>query len=285
MQSPLITAAELAARLGDPQLLLVDCRFDLADRQWAARSHAASHLPGAVFADMDRDLAGPVTADSGRHPLPAPTVLAAALSRWGYHPGCALVAYDQGHGAGAARLWWLMRAAGWPAPQVLDGGLAAWTKAGLPLTDTVTERVPTQVEPRPFGGWLTSEAVQEGLAGNRLVLVDARSADRFAGRNESIDPVAGHVPGSINSPFLENLGADGCFLPVNALRERWLARLAGRDAGDVVALCGSGITACHNLLALEHAGLGGGKLYAGSWSEWIRDPARPVATSLPDDAR
>jgi thiosulfate/3-mercaptopyruvate sulfurtransferase len=277
--SPLITPAELAARIAAAtDLLLVDCRSDLADGDWGRRVHAEGHLPGAIHAHLDADLSGPVTATSGRHPLPAPAAFAATLARWGVTDATHVVACDQGPGAWAARLWWMLRASGHGCAQVLDGGLAAWRAAQLPL-ETGPVHVPATAPgvARPFAGAVTVDDVRNALRDGRIVLVDARAADRFAGRNETIDPVAGHVPGALNQPFTGNLGADGRFLPPEELRRRWLAVLGDRSASDIVMMCGSGVTACHNLLALEQAGLAGARLYAGSWSEWIRDPARGVA--------
>lgn len=282
--SPLISAAELAtllpAGVADPEaLLLVDCRFDLADPAWGRRTWAEAHLPGAVYAHLDEDLSGPVTPHTGRHPLPDPAVFAATLARWGAAPRTRVVAYDQRPGAFAARLWWMLRSMGHAAAQVLDGGLAAWRAAGLPLESTAVARAPVApAAPRPFTGWVATDEVIRGLGDSRLRLVDARAADRFAGRNETVDPVAGHVPGAVNHPFARNLDADGRFLSADELRRAWLATLGPHAPEDVVMMCGSGVTACHNLLALEQAGLAGARLYPGSWSEWIRDPARPVAT-------
>jgi thiosulfate/3-mercaptopyruvate sulfurtransferase len=279
--SPLITPAELAARIAatPTHLLIVDCRSDLADAGWGRRVHAEGHLPGAIHAHLDADLSGPVTATSGRHPLPAPAAFAATLARWGVTDATHVVAYDQGPGAWAARLWWMLRASGHERAQVLDGGLAAWRAAQLPL-ETGPVQVPAAAPgaARPFAGAVTTDDVRNALRDGRIVLVDARAADRFAGRNETIDPVAGHVPGALNQPFTGNLDANGRFLPPEELRRRWLTVLGDRGASDAVMMCGSGVTACHNLLALEQAGLAGARLYAGSWSEWIRDPARGVAT-------
>ncbi|MEY4762610.1 MAG: hypothetical protein RLZZ200_2466 [Pseudomonadota bacterium] len=276
--SCLIQAALLCGRLGDANLALVDCRFELAKPDWGVEQYRSGHLPGALFASLDADLAGPVTAQTGRHPLPSPEAFSKTLGRWGIGPRTPVVAYDQGHGAGAARLWWMLRAMGHEAPvSVLDGGIAAWTSAGLPLSTELPQRLPVAVAPRPFGGWLTAAAVRDGLAAGSIQLVDARGADRFAGQNETIDPVAGHVPGALNRPFLQNLGPHGRFRPAGTLRQDWASLLGREDGSQVVAMCGSGITACQNLLALEIAGLSGGRLYAGSWSEWIRDPSRPVA--------
>jgi thiosulfate/3-mercaptopyruvate sulfurtransferase len=275
----LIRAADLSALLGEPQLLIVDCRFDLADTSFGQRAYDEAHLPGAVYANLDRDLSGPVTAQSGRHPLPSPQAFAATLARWGVTPATRIVAYDQGPGATAARLWWLLRASGHGAVSVLDGGMAAWLAAGFPVTSSTTSRASlTPRAARPFDGWLTTDEVRAGLDAAALLLVDARSADRFAGRNETIDPVAGHVPGAVNYPFAGNLGPDGRFLSPAELAARWQATLGTRTPAEAVMMCGSGITACHNLLALELAGLAGARLYAGSYSEWIRDSSRPTAT-------
>jgi thiosulfate/3-mercaptopyruvate sulfurtransferase len=274
---PLISAEALATRLDNRRLRLIDCRFELADPAAGARTYAQAHLPGAIHADLDADLSGPITPASGRHPLPDPAAFAARLAAWGVDEGTHVVAYDQGNGLFASRLWWLLRARGHSQVQVLDGGLDAWKAAGLPLADTPTPAAPVADVPvRRFDGWLTTAQVERALADGAIRLVDARAADRFAGRNETMDPVAGHVPGAVNHPLSDNLGADGKFLPADELRRRWQATLAGRNPRQLVTMCGSGITACHSLLALERAGLSGGRLYAGSWSEWIRDPARPV---------
>jgi thiosulfate/3-mercaptopyruvate sulfurtransferase len=277
----LIEPQELAALTrDDPAVAVVDCRHDLARPEWGARAFAASHIPGAVFAHLDRDLSGPVTRESGRHPLPQPEHLAAAFGRWGIGPDTQIVAYDQGSGAFAARLWWLARFLGHARVAVLNGGLAAWLSAGLPVTAEPSTRTPRTFAARPQRAALTSAAeLARGLARGEIVLVDARAADRFAGRNETIDAVAGHIPGARNHPFAENLDAEGRFLAREELERRWRGTLAGAAPKSVVSMCGSGVTACHNLLALEIAGLKGARLYAGSWSEWIRDPARPVAQS------
>lgn len=276
--SPLVTVAELAARLNSPDLLIVDCRFDLANPGWGQREHAAGHIPGAVYAHLDTALSAPRTAGSGRHPLPSPAAFAAQLGGWGYTPTTRVVAYDQGSGAVAARLWWMLRSCGHDAVQVLDGGYAGWCGAGLPCEAGVPQGRVTVVAERQFVGALDTAAVVAGLASGTIRLVDARAADRYAGRNETIDPVAGHVPGAVNHPFARNLGADAHFLPPAELRSQWQETLAGASAERIVNMCGSGVTGCHNLLALELAGYPGAKLYPGSFSEWIADPARPVAT-------
>jgi len=275
----LIDAGSLAGLLGREDLALFDCRFELGKPQWGEAEYAKEHIPGAQYLHLDRDLSSVITAHSGRHPLPDPQAFARRIGELGAGPGMQIVAYDQGNGAHAARLWWLARWIGARQVAVLDGGLAAWRAAKLPL-ETSRQVPPARVMPVSLAADVMVDvaAVDELRRRPGTLLVDARGADRFAGRNETIDPVAGHVPGARNHPFTGNLGADGKFLPAEALRRRWQVLLGAQPASAVVAMCGSGVTACHNLLALEHAGLGGGRLYGGSWSEWIRDPRRPVAT-------
>jgi thiosulfate/3-mercaptopyruvate sulfurtransferase len=277
---PLVDATGLAALLGSPRLIVVDCRFDLTDPAQGRRDYGAGHVPGAVFASMEHDLSAPVGPRTGRHPLPTPAAFAHLLGQWGFTPDSHVVAYDQASGAGAARLWWMLRARGHARVQVLDGGWKAWLAHRGPVSTTAPAPAPapTEVPARDYAGVLDAAQVAAGLAQQRITLVDARAADRFAGRNETIDPVAGHVPGAQNHPFTQNLDAAQCWLAPAQLRQRW-APLLQRSAGrPMVMMCGSGITACHNLLALELAGHTDTRLYAGSWSEWITDPARPVAT-------
>lgn len=277
--SPLVDARTLAAHLDDAAWVVVDCRFSLADTGAGRRDWAAGHIPGARYAHLDEDLSGPRRADSGRHPLPDPAAFAACLGRFGITPDSQVVAYDAAGGAmAAARLWWLLRWFGHARAAVLDGGLAAWLRAGLPLATDTPAPQPTVYPPTPDDhAWLPSACVPAALAlGERLI--DARAAARFRGEVEPIDPVAGHIPGAVNLPHEGNLDADGRFLPPERLRERFAAVLGGAVPATVIHSCGSGVTACHNLLAMEVAGLHGSRLYAGSWSEWVRDPARPVAT-------
>jgi thiosulfate/3-mercaptopyruvate sulfurtransferase len=270
---PLVSAEALHARLGTPGLLIVDCRHDLANPAAGRIGYAAGHIPGAIFASVDEDLAAPRGPHTGRHPLPSPAAFAATLQRWGFTEASQVVAYDHGNGSLAARLWWMLAARGHRAVQVLDGGLAAWLAAGFHTDSVVPRPAPTAVPVRDFAGVVSSEEVAAGVAARRITLVDARAADRFAGRNETIDPVAGHVPGAVNLPFTGNLDASQRFLDAAQLRRRWAPLL---QSAPVVAMCGSGITACHNLLAMQLAGHSGAKLYVGSFSEWITDPARPV---------
>jgi thiosulfate/3-mercaptopyruvate sulfurtransferase len=283
MPTTLIEPAALAAHLAAPDWAIVDCRFDLARPEWGALAWAAGHIPSARYAHLDRDLSGPRTALTGRHPLPAIAALSATFGRWGIDKEVQVVAYDQDAGAYAARLWWLLRWLGHQQVAVLDGGFAAWERGGLPLETAATVRAPRRFTAAPAAGLVVTtatlaQAVAAGaLTRGELTLVDARSADRFAGQNETLDPVAGHIPGARNHPFSGNLDAHGRFLSAPELRRCWADSLRERPAATLIAMCGSGVTACHNLLALEAAGLAGARLYAGSWSEWIRDPARPVA--------
>jgi thiosulfate/3-mercaptopyruvate sulfurtransferase len=290
MYTTLIEPAELAAPLSrsaaaDADWTILDCRFDLARPDWGAGAYATGHVPNALYAHLDRDLSGPVTPVSGRHPLPSVERLAETFGGWGIDETVQVVVYDQGNGAFAARLWWLLRWAGHPKVAVLNGGFAAWQQAGLPTDTTPGMRRPRVFTPRPGAAntVVSTAELERLLAAGALkngasMLVDARGADRFAGENETIDPVAGHIPGARNHPFLRNVDARGRFLPAEELRERWRTTLSGEaGAAGAIAMCGSGVTACHNLLALEVAGLPGARLYAGSWSEWIRDAGRPVA--------
>ena len=278
MYTTLIEPAQLAALMGEPKCAILDCRFELSQPDWGERAYAAGHIPHALYAHLDRDLAGAISARSGRHPLPSVEAWSATAAGWGIDGRMQVVAYDQGNGAYAARAWWLLRWVGHEQVAVLNGGYAAWLAAGLPVSTESESRPPRQFTPHVDAQpTLGSDEVRAALAAGEILLVDARAADRFAGENEKVDPVAGHVPGAQSAPFAGNLDAQGRFLDAAALRSRWRALLGARAPRELVAMCGSGVTACHNLLALEVAGLRGARLYPGSWSEWIRDPARPVA--------
>jgi thiosulfate/3-mercaptopyruvate sulfurtransferase len=281
----LIDVDSLAALKG-PAVIL-DCRFDLSDPDAGRRAYAAGHIPGARYADLNQDLSSPVTPASGRHPLPEPQALAGFFAACGIGDRTQVIAYDEANGSYAARAWWLLNWLGHADVAVLDGGFKAWVAAGAaaggaPLESGEPPPTPGGAKP-PFTlrlrpeSVLTAGDVQRALEDSRRLLVDARAAERFAGTVEPLDRVAGHVPGAVNHPFTANLGEDGRFLAAGELRRRWLARLGGREPSDAILMCGSGVTACHNVLAMTSAGLPGGKLYAGSWSEWIRDPERPVA--------
>jgi len=280
MFDTLVETEALAAHLEDPSWVVFDCRGNLADPEAGRRAHAAGHIPGATHLHMERDLSSPVTPDTGRHPLPDPRRLADTLGRAGAGADSQIVAYDDMQGAYAARLWWLARWLGHRRIAVLNGGWQQWLKEGHPVTQLVPAPVPREFPmPTPQGGaWVPVADVLEMVRGRkRGVLLDARAAGRFRGEGETIDPVAGHIPGAVSAPFADNIAADGRFKSPAELRRRFEPLLSGLRPDQAVCMCGSGVTACHNLLAMEAAGLKGARLYAGSWSEWIRDPARPVA--------
>lgn len=277
--APLIDVAGLAG-IPAGEVMIFDCRVDLADPTRGRRDFLAGHIPGAVYADLDHDLSdlSRQSGGLGRHPLPSAAAFSAALGRWGWRPDLPVVCYDAGNGAlAAARLWWMLRAVGAQAVAVLDGGLAAWLTAGQPLeAGEPAARAPTHVE-ITFEPSMIVDHVGAADAASTGNLVDARAEPRYRGEVEPLDRVAGHVPGALNRPFASNLEPDGRFKPVAVLREEWLALLGGRDPAAVVHMCGSGVTAIHNMLAMERAGLGGSRLYPPSWSGWISDPSRPVA--------
>lgn len=275
----LVDTATLAAHLSDPDWRVVDCRFELGDPAAGALQFERGHIPGAVYAHLDHDLSAPRTPWSGRHPLPEPAVLESTFGRLGIGPGVQVVACDESGGAYAARLWWLLRWLGHREAAVLDGGLKAWRAERRALVATPSEVKPRQFSARPdHDAHVTADDVASLVAHDRSLLIDARAAERFEGRIEPLDPKAGHVPGARSYPYSQNLGADGRFLPAAELRARFDALRGSRPASAIVSMCGSGVTACHTLLALSVAGLEGARLYPGSWSEWCRDPGRPVAT-------
>lgn len=277
MHNTIIDAATLQRAIKDPHWIVVDCRFDLADPKAGRLAYVQAHIPGARFADANKDLSAPVTSKTGRHPLPSPDILAAKLGQWGIDRQHQVVAYDASNGAFAARLWWLLRWLGHEAVAVLEGGWQAWQAAGLPQEHNIPVMTARHFVPRVQDGLaLSVEAIQHGLATQTITLIDARSPVRYAGEAEPIDSVAGHIPSAINLPYEGNLDTMGRFLSAGQLRERFTAFASAQSASHVVHMCGSGITACHNLLAMEIAGLRGSKLYPGSWSEWIRDHTRNV---------
>lgn len=274
----LIDSTALNSHLGQNNWVVMDCRFSLVDPKAGRHAYEQSHLPGARYAHLNDDLSDPMTPTTGRHPLPDPARLARQLGEWGIGNDTQVIAYDDMGGMlAAARLWWLLRWLGHQAVAVLNGGFPAWQKASLPVTAELPTVQPATFEPRlDSQSWLTTAQVI-GLPDTDL-LIDARGAARYRGEMEPIDPVAGHIPGAINLPTEENLTADGYFRPASELRARFDAILDGRSPAQIVHQCGSGVTACHNLLAMEVAGLHGARLYAGSWSEWIRDSSRPIST-------
>jgi thiosulfate/3-mercaptopyruvate sulfurtransferase len=281
MYTTLISATDLARHVDDPNWVVLDCRHDLVNLDAGRTGYAIGHIPNAQFADLEGPLSGPKRDASGvfrgRHPLPDPAAFVEALRGWGINDDTQVVAYDAHGGMFAARVWWMLRWVGHPAVAVLDGGLAAWQAAGGPMTaDVPAARKGAILERASLVGSVNVDDVVANLSSGVFTVVDARAADRFRGENETIDPVGGHIPGAKNRFFKDNLQADGRFKDAASLRADW-EPIVG-DASKTIMHCGSGVTGCHNLLALEVAGLPGAVLYPGSWSEWCADPKRPVAT-------
>jgi thiosulfate/3-mercaptopyruvate sulfurtransferase len=274
----LVDTDTLARYLDDPAWLVFDCRHDLARPDWGAGEYAKSHIPGARFLHLDRDLSAPMTGNNGRHPVPEPRALAAKLGAAGVGPASQVVVYDAQGGVYASRAWWCLRWLGHDAVALLDGGWGKWLREDRPATAAVPTPAPATFEPRIRPMAVDVPFVLAHLRDPAVKLFDARANDRYRGENETLDPVAGHIPGSVNRVFKQNLDASGRFKPAGVLRAEWEALLGGLAPDRVVHSCGSGVTACHNLFAMELAGLRGSRLYGGSWSEWVADPSRPVAT-------
>jgi len=277
----LITAAELKQHLDNPGFVILDCRSELTDPKAGAIAFAEGHIPGAQHADPDRHLSdkspGPNGEFRGRHPLPAPQAFIETMRDFGVYPNSQVIAYDAHGGMFASRLWWMLRWVGHHGVAVLDGGLPAWLADGGELTKDVINRPHGSITLQPsLASWVSADEVLANLSARAKTVLDARAADRFRGENEVIDPVAGHIPGAKNRPFKDNLQADGRFKPADVLRSEFSALI--RSPAATIAQCGSGISACHTLLAMEVAGLPGAALYPGSWSEWSANPSRPMAT-------
>jgi thiosulfate/3-mercaptopyruvate sulfurtransferase len=275
----LVGAEALASHLHDPSFCIVDCRFTLEDTAAGERWYQERHIPGAVYAHLDRDLSGPKTGTNGRHPLPDPGALARTFSRFGVDRSTQVVAYGAQTDMFAARLWWLLRWLGHDRVAVLDGGFDKWLAEKRPVASGIETRAPRGFEgaPRP-GMVMTADEVAVAGTSPAWRVIDARAPERYRGDVEPIDAAAGHIPGAVNQPFRANISAEGCLLPAAELRSAFGATLGDVAPERVVCYCGSGVSACHDLLAMEHAGLSGAKLYAGSWSEWSSDPARPIET-------
>jgi thiosulfate/3-mercaptopyruvate sulfurtransferase len=273
----LVSTELLAAHLN--AWAVVDCRFDLQDEAWGRAAYRAGHIPGAVYASLNDDLSAPRSGSNGRHPLPSVDALAATMSALGIDRSTQVAVYDQDAGLYASRLWWSLKYLGHDAVALLDGGWAKWLRERRPVKSGDESRPPVGFEPAPRARMrLDVDEVVARTAARRTLLVDARGPDRFEGRSETIDAVAGHIPGAVNHFYKSNVTSTGTMLPPDALREKFAALLGDRSPEDVVMYCGSGVSACHNLLAMEHAGITGTALYPGSWSEWSSDPARPVET-------
>ena len=269
MPHPLVTTHDVAQRLDDPSLVILDVRHDLAQPEhWGEDRYGEAHLPRAQFVHVDRDLSAPKSGRNGRHPLPSPDEAAALFSRLGIDESKHVVVYDQNSGMFAARVWWMLRWLGHESVAVMDGGIEKWIREGRDVVQSVETPAPASFVPREAATTTNADDIAKGLQQGAQVLVDARASERFRGEIEPLDPIAGHIPGALNRPWSTNVTADGTFKPADSLR-REFARLLGETPLDqVVHYCGSGVSACHNLLAMEIAGLPGTRLYPGSWSEW-----------------
>jgi thiosulfate/3-mercaptopyruvate sulfurtransferase len=276
----LVSTADLAAHLDDPHWVLVDARFDLAKPDWGEAQYRDAHIPGARYAHLDRDLSAPRTGRNGRHPLPTPEAAAAFFGRIGIDATRQVAVYDQGSGAFAARAWWMLRWLGHEAAAVLDGGFARWNAEGRPVSQRVPGVQSARFVAHDVRPTVAAAGVHASLRRHALVLVDARAAERYRGEAEPIDPVAGHIPGARHHAASDNVKADGTFRPAQELRAQFDTLLDGRPAADVVHYCGSGVTACHNVLAMAVAGYPLTRVYPGSWSEWIAEPSRPIARGV-----
>jgi thiosulfate/3-mercaptopyruvate sulfurtransferase len=275
----LISTAAFANHLADPAFVIVDCRFKLDDVEWGEAEWKRGHIPGAVYAHLDRDLSGPKTGTNGRHPLPAVRTIAATLGRFGVTSGKQVVAYDQDNGMFASRLWWLLRWLGHDAVAVLDGGFAKWVAEGRPVSVASDINEPAIFEPSPRPGMIVpASEVEAHRTDSGWRVIDSRAPERYRGEIEPMDPVAGHIPGAANHFFQRNLDERGTFRTPEELRAQFGGIVGGVPPEQVIFYCGSGVQAAQNLLALEHAGITGAKLYPGSWSEWVSDRDRPVAT-------
>lgn len=280
MHQTLINAQALQESLGKADIRIIDCRFSLADKASGRRDYQVSHIPGAIYAHLDDDLSGEIIpGTTGRHPMPSLADFAELCSSWGIDADTQVVAYDQGHGGIAARLWFMLQWLGHEKVAVLNGGWAHWEKIGLPVDSEVVVPKRSEFKPAsPKNNLVEARDLLRLQQENNWLLVDSRAAERYRGEKEPIDPVAGHIPGAVSAPFAANLNSDGLFHDRAALEQRFDTLLGEQALSKTAFYCGSGVTACHNLLALHHIGRTDAKLYAGSWSDWITDASRPVAT-------
>ena len=274
-----ITTAELAQHLADPFWIIIDCTYDLAEPDWGQENYREGHIPGAVYAHMDKDLSDTINPSTGRHPLPNPARMAMRLSNWGVGPLSQVVVYDTANGAFASRLWWMLKYYGHNRVAILEGGYAKWVDEDRPLIPGIENPHPPanfvlDLQPKMLATW---EEVDQIRTDPNWKLLDARTPVRFRGEQEPIDTVAGHIPGAVNRFHGQNLNADGTLLPNEELARQFRLLLGDTPVDQTVVYCGSGVTSCLHIAVMEHAGLGTPRLYAGSWSEWIRDPGRAIA--------
>ncbi len=277
-EQTLVDAARLAEHLQDPEWLVFDLRFSLTDQDYGRRAYAAGHVPGARFLDVEQDLSGPVTPATGRHPLPDAAQLEERLGAWGVGAGSQVVVYDDAGGGYAVRLWWLLRWLGHRSVALLDGGFPVWVSGGQPVSRALPRLPRRRFIGQPDDAqWLAGGDIELALGSSQYRLFDARAGERFRGEVEPVDSVAGHIPGAVCMPYLDNLDSHGKFRSADALRKRFQGEMGGITPENVIHMCGSGVTAVHNMLAMEIAGFPGSRLYPGSWSEWVRGGHRPVA--------
>ena len=275
----IISVEDLNKNLNTQDWLIFDCRFILKDPEGGLKKFNQGHIPGAQYVDMDKDLASPMTSTSGRHPLPNPEELINKLQSWGVNNSSQIICYDDMSGAFAARMWWLLKWLGHNNIAVLDGGIEKWTAKNVPLETDTQQRAAGSFSGQANNDmWVNVEFVQKELEQDKINLLDARSVERFTAKDTKTDPVAGHVPGAMSYPFAENLSKQGVFLPSEELHKRFTPIVSNPENKELINMCGSGVTACHNLLAMSIAELPMTRLFVGSWSEWIKDKSRPVAT-------
>ena len=282
LHTTLVCVDTVKQHINNPNWIIIDCRFSLMDNEAGAKAYRMGHIPNAHYAHIEKDLSSAITSHTGRHPLPTLNSLVKKLGSWGISNKSQIIVYDDAYGAFAGRLWWLLRYLGHDAVAVLDGGVQHWQSKQLPLTTTLPSNKPRIFRPyTDISAQISAEQLSNQLAFNKIKLIDARTAERFSGQSESIDPIAGHIPKAINHPFQLNLNTNGLFLSKDKLHSQFSHLLGTTSPENTVHMCGSGITACHNLLAMEHAGLNGSKLYPGSWSDWITNQNRSIATNHP----
>ncbi len=277
----LISTSDLRTHLYNPNLIILDCRFDLNDPELGFSKYRENHIPGAIYANLNRDLSSPIiSGKTGRHPLPEITALSDIFSKWGITANTQVIAYDDRGGAIAARLWWLLKWLGHQKVAVLDGGFPKWKAENLPTDNSIVTPKTKQFSPQPNEDLITSiKEVEKFITDQAICLVDSRTPERYSGKEEPIDPIAGHIPGAINLPFIDNLNEDGIFKSQKELSERFSEIAEHFPSNEITFYCGSGVTASHNILAMYHAGYNMPKLFPGSWSEWITNPDRPIESS------
>lgn len=276
-----IKTEQLAEFCSNPEWIIVDCRFDLQQPEWGFQDYQNSHIPGAVFVDLNQELSGPITPQSGRHPLPKPELFAQLITKLGITPEKQVVVYDTSNGAFAARLWWMLRACHYDRVAILEGGFSKWVKEGRPTRSGIeTRKALSEIPIISFDQtmYITTQQMEMIYTNPEYVIIDARSPERFHGEMETIDVIAGHIPGALNRYHADNLNEEGSLKPIEQLLKEFVELLAGKSPDKCVVYCGSGVTSCFHLAVMDYCNLPGSKVYIGSWSEWIRDPKRPIVT-------